>query len=81
MRKSSQIEATTAETKTKNQNEKMKLTAYKFTALQTPTWRTNLTVALIAKGFAAWEESDALYTDATLDEINWITGAKNYFAA
>ncbi len=40
-----------------------------------------MTVALIAKGFAAWEESDALYTDATLDEINWITGAKNHFAA
>ena len=76
-----QIEGTTPETKTKNQIKKMKLTAYKFTALQTPTWRTNLTIALIAKGFAAWEESDALYTDATLDEINWITGAKNHFAA
>jgi hypothetical protein len=59
----------------------MKLTAYKFTSLQTAAFRTALTIALITKGFAAWEESDALYTDATLDEINWITGAKNHFAA
>ena len=78
-----QIESATPEKKTKNQKpkRKMKITAYKFTALQTPAWRTNLTVALISKGFAAWEESDAIYTDATLDEINWITGAKNHFAA
>lgn len=54
---------------------------YKFTALQTPSWRTSLTLTLIARGFAAWEESDALYTDATIEEIDWVTGIKNYFLA
>jgi len=55
--------------------------AFKFTALQTPAWRTQLTLSLINRGFAAWEESDALYTDATLEEIDWVTGVKNYFLA
>jgi len=72
-------------TQTKIQTAKMKLTetinTYKFTALQTPSWRTNLTLTLIARGFAAWEESDALYTDATIEEIDWVTGVKNYFLA
>lgn len=54
---------------------------YKFTQLQTAAFRTYLTLALITKGFKAWQESDALYTDATLDEIDWITGFKNHFAA
>ena len=54
---------------------------YKFTELQTPNWRTSLTLTLIARGFAAWEESDAIYTDATIEEIDWVTGTKNYFLA
>jgi hypothetical protein len=59
----------------------MKITAYKFTSMQAAAFRTAITIALITKGFAAWEESDALYTDATIEEINWITGCKNYFLA
>ena len=85
MRLYPQIEATTATTKTKKKIKKMKTTeiisSYKFHEFQTPVWRTNLTLALIRRGFAAWEESDAIYTDATIEEIDWVTGVKNYFLA
>lgn len=84
MREWLQIEATTATTKQKTKS-KMNITeninAYKFTALQPAAWRTNLTLMLINKGYAAWEESDAIYTDATIEEIDWVTGTKNYFLA
>ena len=59
----------------------MKITAYKFTPLQTSEFRIALTTTLITRGFKAWLESDALYTDATIDEIDWITGFKNNFRA
>jgi hypothetical protein len=59
----------------------MNITAYKFTALQTSEFRIALTTALITRGFKAWLESDALHTDATIEEIDWITGLKNHFLA
>jgi hypothetical protein len=52
---------------------------YKFGPYHTAAIRTAITLHLIRKGFSAWEETECLFTNATIEEIDWLTGFKNYF--